>query len=238
MRVIRQSTGVGRKTFPQPPASADPLQVEQASAVASEQLGEQGPGRGATSGDEGSSAPTPAVMNELVGLLYEDLRRLAAAQLRAEPDECTLHPTALVHEAYLRLASQRGGLAGDNDRGVRAQFIALASTMMRRILVDHARARHARKRGCAHGRIALHDLTHEGLPAPDQPPLDLLAVDEALTRLSLISPHQARLVELRFFGGLTIEQTASVVGSAPRSVDRDLACAKAWLRRELDGGRP
>src|SRR5262245_54431418 len=142
--------------------------------------------------------------------------------MRQESANHTFQPTALVHEAFVRLIGQREVQWRD-----RAQFFALASKMMRRILVDHARAKDADKRGGDHHRLSLADVDHL---AP-QPDLDLVALDDAMERLAAISELQARIVEMRFFGGLTVEETAEVVGIGKRSVDREWACAKAWTDR-------
>lgn len=162
--------------------------------------------------------------------LYQDLRRLAAAFLRTERANHTLQPTALVHEAYLRLAREHEQFSD------RTRFVAHASSMMRRILVDHARARNAEKRGGAKTQIALCEEAASA-PAADQPgtEVDLLALDSALKRLAQIEPDQARIVELRFFGGLNVDETAKIMNIGRRSVDREWACARAWLFRELGG---
>lgn len=165
-------------------------------------------------------------VNDLMRALYADLRAMAAAHLKHERPNHTLQPTALVHEAYLRLAKQH------NAFGDRAQFIALISGMMRRILVDHARSKQADKRGGAHTQVSLVDAAQ---PGSDEQ-VDLLTLDAAMQRLALIAPEQARIVELRFFGGLDVEETAAVMNIGRRSVTREWACAKAWLFRELGGG--
>jgi RNA polymerase sigma factor (TIGR02999 family) len=157
--------------------------------------------------------------------VYDELRRLAAAALRHERLDHTLEPTALVHEAYLRLADLPGG-AWKN----RAHFLALAARAMRRILVDHARSRGALKRGSG-GVSAFEDLRSSIVdPTPN---VDVLLLDTALSRLAALDKRQARIVELRFFGGLSVEETASVIGSSPRTVKRDWQLARAWLRREM-----
>ena len=169
-----------------------------------------------------------AAMAELVPIVYKELRRLAGHYLRGERIGHTLQPTALVHEVYLRLVGQQQA-----DWQNRAQFMAVAAQLMRRILVDHARQRNAVKRGVP---IAL------GLEADRQRKAtdgleEVLAVDEALTRLSQFDPQQCRVVEMRYFGGLAVEEIAEVLGISPRTVDRDWAMAKAWLRAELKGAQ-
>lgn len=157
---------------------------------------------------------------------YGELRQAAARHMRGEPDGHTFQATALVHEVFLRLADQCG--KSWRDQG---HFLALASTMMRRILVDHARTRRARKRGGERGRVTLD----EGLKTDDRPVVDLVALDDALERLACIDPGQAQIVEMRFFGGLTLDDIAAATGMSPRNVDREWACARAWLYRQLDG---
>ena len=178
---------------------------------------------------EASTGPTDA----LAAALYQDLRRLAASFLRTERANHTLQPTALVHEAYLRLAREHEHFSD------RTRFVAHASSMMRRILVDHARARNAEKRGGAMTQIPLNELAATP-PGEGQPgeAVDLLALDTALQRLALIEPDQARIVELRFFGGLNVDETAKVMNVGRRSIDREWACARAWLFRELGGKDP
>lgn len=174
----------------------------------------------------------PAALDALVPHIYDELRRQAARAMRGEAPGQTLQATALVHEVYLRLAATKR-VHWEN----RSQFFAVAGELMRRILVDHARARLAAKRG---GGMVLQSL--EGadalavaLPAePDgETGVDVLALDEALTRLARLDPDQARIVELRFFAGLTIDETAAVCGTSPATVKREWAVARAWLRREL-----
>ena len=161
---------------------------------------------------------------KLIPLLYDELRRLAGSLLRDERPGHTLQPTALVHEAYLKLAGQRGGFEN------RAQFMALAAQAMRRILVDYARQRVATKRGAG---IALLDLEIADVATTVEQSQELLAVDEALEKLTAIDPRQARVVEMRYFGGLTVEETAAALAIAPRTVKREWAMAKAWLRVEI-----
>ncbi len=168
----------------------------------------------------------PAALAELIPIVYKELRRLAAYYLRNERIGHTLQPTALVHEVYLRLVGQQQA-----DWQNRAQFMAVAAQLMRRILVDHARQRRAAKRGVP---VAL-GLEGFGQGAAAGGLEEVLAVDEALTRLSQFDPQQCRVVEMRYFGGLTVEEIAEVLGVSPRTVDRDWAMAKAWLRAELKG---
>ena len=163
-------------------------------------------------------------VGKLLPRVYDELRLLASSYLGGERTDHTLQPTALVHEAYLRLVGQR--TVGWTDR---AQFFAAAATVMRRILVDHARARKAKKRGGGQSRTPLDD----AVAAFEERAFDLVSLDEALQRLSAIDERKSRIVELRFFGGLTIEDTARVTGVAVRTVEREWTMAKAWLRGEL-----
>ncbi|MEO5898132.1 MAG: ECF-type sigma factor [Vicinamibacterales bacterium] len=165
-------------------------------------------------------------LDSLLPLVYKELRRLAAGYLRREKPGQTLQPTALVHEAYLRLMKDRP------DRWQnRAHFCAIAAHSMRQILIERARARGAAKRGGARPRVTLDD----ALIAGEDRSIDLLALDEALERLTALDPEQARLVELRFFGGLTVEETAAAMDISPATVKRHWTIAKAWLTRELQG---
>jgi RNA polymerase sigma factor (TIGR02999 family) len=164
-------------------------------------------------------------LESLLPLVYAELRAVAANCLRSERSDHTLQPTALVHEAYLRLIGQ-DRVAWQN----RAHFFAIAAQMMRRILVDHARRRRAAKRDAVTFRITLSGLSEE--PADLDP--EILALDEALKGLEALDPRQARIVELRFFGGLTVEETAEVAGLGTATVKREWRTARAWLRRELD----
>jgi RNA polymerase sigma factor (TIGR02999 family) len=177
---------------------------------------------------------------ELMPLVYGELRRLADRQLRGERPNHTLQRTALVNEAYLRLINQH-----HVNWQSRAQFIGLAAQLMRRILIDHARTRRRAKRGGGITPVSL-DQTGVVLAAPDEegnraealqfaadPTVDLSAIDSVLKRLEAIDPKQGRIVELRFFGGLSIEETAEVMGVSPATVKREWALARAWLRREL-----
>ena len=168
-------------------------------------------------------------VDALLPVVYEELRRLAAAYLRRERPGQTLQPTALVHEAYLRLMKDRP------DRWQnRAHFCAIAAHSMRQILIERARARGALKRGGAQPRVTLD----EALVAGGERSIDLVALDEALEHLAAFDPEQARLVELRFFGGLTVEETADAMNISPATVKRHWAVACAWLARELQGSPP
>ena len=165
-------------------------------------------------------------VDALLPIVYEELRRLAAAYLRRERPGQTLQPTALVHEAYLRLMKDRP------DRWQnRAHFCAIAAHSMRQILIERARARGAQKRGGGGPRVTLD----EALVAGGEQSIDILALDRALDRLHEIDPEQSRLVELRFFGGLTVEETAEAMDISPATVKRHWAVARAWLARELAG---
>jgi RNA polymerase sigma factor (TIGR02999 family) len=167
--------------------------------------------------------------DELMPLVYEELRRLAGARLRDERADHTLQATAIVHEAYLRLVDQRR-VRWRN----RAHFFAIAARMIRRILVDHARRRQAGKRGGGRVRVTM-DEEWAGIAERD---LDLVALDEALRELAELDPELARLVEMRFFGGLTIEETAAALEISPATVKREWAAARAWLRRRIGGDTP
>jgi RNA polymerase sigma factor (TIGR02999 family) len=165
-------------------------------------------------------------LDEVVLLVYEELRRLAAHYLRGERANHTLQPTALVNEAYLCLAKQ------DDVRWQnRAHFLAIAANTMRRVLVDHARERRAVKRGGDRRRVTLRSSI-----ALDDRDVDILSLDEALQKLASFDPEGARVVELRFFGGLTIEETAEAMSASPATVKRTWTAAKAWLYRELSAG--
>lgn len=166
-------------------------------------------------------------LDELLPLVYDELRKLAASHLRNERPGHTLQPTALANEAYLRLVDQRN-VQWQN----RAHFFGIAAQMMRRILVDYARSRRAAKRGSDGRKVALDEAI--GVPAP--PPGDVVALDEALKKLATLDPRQSRIVELRYFGGLTIEETAEVVGISPATIKREWSMAKAWLHQEIGRG--
>jgi RNA polymerase sigma factor (TIGR02999 family) len=162
----------------------------------------------------------------LLPIVYQELRRLAASYLRRERAGQTLQPTALVHEAYLRLLKDKPGRWQN-----RSHFCAIAAHSMRQILIERARARTAQKRGGVRQRVTLD----EGLLAGGVRSIDLIALDEALERLAALDPDQGRLVELRFFGGLTVEETAEAMQISPATVKRHWTIASAWLARELEG---
>jgi RNA polymerase sigma factor (TIGR02999 family) len=166
--------------------------------------------------------------DELIIHVYDEMRRLAASYLRRERPDHTLQPTALVHEAYMRLAGQEGV----NWRN-REHFLGVAAAMMRRVLVDHARGHRRGKRG---GGMKLPLAEADGCAEGEVE--DLIALDEALRRLARRHPQKSRVVELRFFGGLSIEETARVLKVSDSKVERDWKFARAWLAREMDpGGR-
>lgn len=169
------------------------------------------------------SAGDPEAERQLVPLVYGELRRRAGAYLRRERPGHTLQPTALVHEAWLRLAGQ------DVNWQNRSQFFGMASQLMRRILVDHARRRRAARRGGGGLQVPLEEAM--GVTGGD--PVDLVRLDEALTELAELDPRQGRIVELRFFGGLTTEETAGLLGVSPATIKRDWTVAKAWLFARL-----
>jgi len=163
---------------------------------------------------------------DLVVLLYSELRNLASGYLRRERSDHTLQTTALVHEAYLRLADQREVWKNQE------QFLGVAAQLMRRILVDYSRGRDAQKRGKGFERVFLE----EAAAVSKGKTTDVVALDEALTRLAEFDPQQSRLVELRFFGGLSIEEAAGVLGVSRTTVKRNWNLSKAWLARELRKG--
>jgi RNA polymerase sigma factor, sigma-70 family/RNA polymerase sigma factor, TIGR02999 family len=161
---------------------------------------------------------------KLMPLVYNELRRLASKYLRHERANHTLQPTALVNEAYLRLVDQHSVLWQN-----RAQFFGLAAKLMRNILVDHARSREAAKRGGQHYSVSVSELDRVSKSSE----VDLVVLHEALERLAAYDNQKSRIVELRFFGGLTIEETANVLDISHATVERDWKMARAWLRREL-----
>lgn len=165
-----------------------------------------------------------AALDLLLPHVYRELKKLAAVQLRKENAGHTLQPTALVHEAYLRLIDQRE-VKWQN----RAHFFGVAAQLMRRILIDHARRKRARKRDAGGVRVSFD----ERLASGDEGSPDILALDEALHRLHELDPRQAKVVELRYFGGLSVEETAAALGTSPATVKRDWTVARAWLHREL-----
>jgi len=166
----------------------------------------------------------PQALNELMPLVYDQLRQLAARQLRRERSNHTLHSTALVHEAYLKLIDQRRVQWKDREH-----FFAVAAQAIRRVLVTYARSRNASKRG--EGETLL--VFDESIALPDRKDVDLVLLDDALDSLSRLDPQQGRIIELRFFGGLSIEDTASILGISTSTVSRDWNLARAWLHREL-----
>jgi RNA polymerase sigma factor (TIGR02999 family) len=169
----------------------------------------------------------PHAAGQLLPLVYDELRKLAAARLAPEPPGNTLDATALVHEAYLRLVG-----TGDADRwDNRAHFFAAAATAMRRILIDRARHKQRRRHGGGRRRQELHP----DQAAASEPDEELLALDAALARLAARDPVKARLVELRYFAGLTGDQAAQILGISPSTADRHWVYARAWLRREVQG---
>ena len=174
---------------------------------------------GWTGGDE-------RARDEMLPVVYDELRRLARSYLGRERPDHTLQPTALVHEAYLRLVDQQKV----NWRN-RAQFVALAAVMMRRILVSHARAHAAEKRGAAH-KVPL---TSDNLPG-EAPDIDVIVLHDALEKLSAVDPRKSRIVELKFFGGLTVAEIAEVMQISDATVDRDWNFARAWLYDAIRGG--
>jgi RNA polymerase sigma-70 factor (ECF subfamily) len=162
--------------------------------------------------------------SKLIPMVYDELRRLAGGYMRRERGDHTLQATALVHEAYLKLVEQRSV-----DWQGRAHFFGIAAQVMRRILVDHARGHLREKRGSGQQAVPLDEAL---VFAPEQS-MELVKLDEALKRLSKLDPRQGRIVELRFFGGLTVEQTADLLGISPKTVKRDWSMAKAWLHGDL-----
>jgi RNA polymerase sigma factor (TIGR02999 family) len=165
-----------------------------------------------------------AALNELLPQVYGQLRSLARYYLHKERPDHTLQPTALVHEAYLRLVDERR-----IDWQNRAHFFGIASVRMRQILVEYARSREAAKRGGGEYRLSLSEVD----PVVEKRDMSLLALDDALQKLETLDPQKARTVELRYFGGLTIEETAEVLQISPATVKRDWNLARAWLRSEI-----
>ena len=162
--------------------------------------------------------------SKLIPMVYDELRRLAGGYMRRERGDHTLQATALVHEAYLKLVEQHSV-----DWQGRAHFFGIAAQVMRRILVDHARGHLREKRGSGQQAVPLDEAL---VFAPEQS-MELVKLDEALERLSKLDPRQGKIVELRFFGGLTVEQTADLLGISPKTVKRDWSMAKAWLHGDL-----
>jgi RNA polymerase sigma factor (TIGR02999 family) len=165
----------------------------------------------------------PSALDRLTPIIYNDLLKLAKARLKSESRDSTLEPTALVNESYLRLVDQIK-LEADS----RAHFFAIASNVMRRVLIDHARKRNAQKRG-----VAIQITLRTGMDFANDRPQDLLLLDEALRRLAEFDQRKSRAIELKFFGGMTIEEIATALGISVATVGRELRIAQAWLRREL-----
>ena len=172
-----------------------------------------------------ASEGDPKAVSELMPLVYDELRRLAASYLRRERPGQTLQATALVHEAYVRLVGEKA----QNFQN-RKHFLAIAALSMRQILVQRARTRKAAKRGGDPQRITLDEHL---LPAGDTSAIDLVALDTALEKLAALDARQAKIVELRYFGGLSVEDVADVLEISPATVKRDWTLARAWLKREL-----
>ena len=168
--------------------------------------------------------------DQLIALVYDELRRQAARYLSRERGDHTLRPTALVNEAYLRLVRQRSVVWQD-----RGQFFAVAATVMRRLLVDYARKDGASKRGGSFHTVSLEDGDEVSIAAA--PNINVIELNDALVELSAIDPHCARMIELRFFAGLTTEETAEALGVSTATVTRGWRLARAWLHRRLTQGR-
>lgn len=172
-------------------------------------------------------------LHRVVPLVYDELRRLARRHLRDERAGHTLQSTGLVHEAFLRISRE-----SEVQWESRAQFFALASRLMRHVLVDHARARLADKRGGGATLLSLDEVAAAGHEPAAAAVLDVIALDQALSRLEALDPRQVEVVELRFFGGLSVEEAAQTLDVSPATIKREWACARAWLLRELGGGVP
>ena len=165
-------------------------------------------------------------VNNLLPLVYDELHRLARSYFRRERGEHTMQPTALVHEAYIRLVDQRAPLES------RGHFMAVAATQMRRVLLDYARKHRAARRGGDDQKVLLEDT----MVICEQRPVDMILLDVALGKLAALDARQAQLVELRFFAGLSVEETAEVMGVSPATVKRSWSSARAFLHREMTGG--
>lgn len=165
-------------------------------------------------------------VNALLPLVYDEMYRLARSYFRRERGEHTMQPTALVHEAYIRLVDQRAPLES------RSHFMAVAATQMRRVLLDYARKHRAARRGGSGQKVLLEDT----MAICEQRPLDMIQLDSALGKLAVLDTKQAQLVELRFFAGLSVEETAEVMGVSPATVKRSWSSARAFLHREMTGG--
>lgn len=164
-------------------------------------------------------------LDQLLPLVYDELHRLASSYFRRERTDHTLQPTALVNEAYLRMTREQGTVES------RGHFLAMAATQMRRILVDHARKHRSVKRGTGGEKVMIED--NMAICGPR--PVDMISLDSALDKLALLDSSQAKLVELRFFGGLSVEETAQLMGVSPATVKRSWSSARAFLRREITG---
>lgn len=167
----------------------------------------------------------PAALDRVVGLLYDELRAMARGRLANERKGHTLSPTAVVNEVYLKLARQHRIAAPDRTR-----FLAVAATTMRRVLVDYARTRRRHKRGGGEVNVPLDDVEHM---LSESEAAEVLALDDALTRLSEINPRGAEVVQQRFYAGLSLEETAALLGVSSKTVQRDWIAARAWLRKEV-----
>lgn len=165
-------------------------------------------------------------VNDLLPLVYDELHRLARSYFRRERGEHTMQPTALVHEAYIRMVDQRAPLEN------RGHFMAVAATQMRRVLLDYARKHRAARRGGDDQKVLLEDT----MVICEQRPVDMILLDVALEKLAVLDARQAQLVELRFFAGLSVEETAEVMGVSPATVKRSWSSARAFLHREITGG--
>jgi RNA polymerase sigma-70 factor, ECF subfamily len=165
-------------------------------------------------------------VNDLLPLVYDELHRIARSYFRRERGEHTMQPTALVHEAYIRMVDQRAPLES------RGHFMAVAATQMRRVLLDYARKHRAARRGGDDQKVLLEDT----MVICEQRPVDMILLDVALGKLAALDARQAQLVELRFFAGLSVEETAEVMGVSPATVKRSWSSARAFLHREMTGG--
>lgn len=177
------------------------------------------------------SAGDQTALDQLMPLVYDELRQLARSYLRRHAQQNTLQPTALVNEAYLRLVNQRN-VTWEN----RAQFFGLAAKLMRNLLVDHVRQKRAEKRGGGGYNLSLSYVDRVGAAdqgAEVESQIDIMALDEALERLAALNSQQCKVIELRFFGGLTIPETAAALGVSHATIERDWSAARAWLFREL-----
>jgi RNA polymerase sigma factor (TIGR02999 family) len=177
------------------------------------------------------SAGEQHASDDLIRAVYDELRRTARRQLRRERRNHTLDTASLINEAYLKLVEQRSVRWQD-----RRHFFSLAAELMRRVLVDHARGRNRQKRGGRNEAVALDEIENQNKAISPPIDVDLIALDEALCKLAVIDEQQVRVVELRYFAGLEITETARVLNVSPATVKRDWVAAKAWLRNELLGG--